>query len=81
VRYISKAVHTGRNAEEPRRRDDNYVQCSRCHFMCHTDRDMHAPNTKLGYGIVYTSTGTAGVDDPVVSNGCPQCGTYLYRRR
>ena len=80
MRYISKSIHTGRNAEEAKRRDDRFVQCSRCHFMCNTDRDMHAADTKIGYGITYTSTGTAGVDDPIVSNGCPNCGTLLYNK-
>jgi hypothetical protein len=97
-RIDSDAVHSGRNIDQGKYRDDNYVKCSRCGFWCNIDRDKHAKSySTAGWGIKYPETGTeyndsnityddplvlynsAGVNDPLVHAGCPQCGTYLYK--
>lgn len=50
-RLSSKAVHHGRNAELTQLRDDRFVRCSKCGFMCHLDRDTRAPfGSRAGQG-------------------------------
>lgn len=55
----SDSVKTGRNAEHPKLRDDGYVKCSQCGFMCHMDRDMRAPDgSRAGNGVVISGERT-----------------------
>ena len=70
-RINSKAIHTGRNADEQAGpqpyppgsttgpatwRDDRFVRCSRCGFICHLDRDRRAPEgSREGWGVNYTA--------------------------
>jgi ssDNA-binding Zn-finger/Zn-ribbon topoisomerase 1 len=51
----SEAVHYGRNRDlNQHRRDDRFVRCSKCRFICHLDRDRRAPcDSKVGDGIKY----------------------------
>ena len=50
----SDAVHHGRNSDGGAYKDDRYVRCSRCNFICHLDRDQRAPEgSRLGWGISY----------------------------
>jgi len=88
----SRSVNYGRNSENVGLRDDRYVRCSKCGFMCHLDRDARAPRgSSAGDGNTYTTTegwgsnnwgmsvwGDIGDVDPVTQAGCPFCGTYLY---
>ena len=56
-RILSDAVHSGRNFDKGSRKDDRYVRCSRCGWICHLDRDMHIKEgAKVGWGSSYTGT-------------------------
>ena len=90
----SKAIKYGRNRDLSTYRDDAYVRCARCGFVCHLDRDHRGRNgDRTGYGIAYTKYGgwfDSDADgwflcdwfdvetEPEVTSGCPQCGTLLY---
>ena len=75
----SKAVVSGRNSEHPSFRDDRYVRCSQCGFVCHLDRDArYSEGSRAGTGITPTNVVNQVADDPVVSSGCPLCGSYRY---
>ena len=95
----SDSVNYGLNAENAKRRDDRFVRCGRCGFICHLDRDKFSHyGARDGWGINYTKTGSRAYDDadvkydgteaydgksiydPVVTGGCPQCGTYMYNK-
>jgi len=68
----SKAIHTGRNADgqgsgQPfppgsttpaqNLRDDKFVRCSRCGFICHLDRDRRSRDgSREGWGVNYSAT-------------------------
>jgi hypothetical protein len=74
--------------------DHRYVRCARCGWICHLDRDSRdIEGSGSGQALVYTSmayntdymynaplvyNGTRALYDPVVTGGCPQCGTLLY---
>jgi len=63
----SKTVKEGRNAEHPTLRDDGYVKCSHCGFMCHMDRDQRAPNgSRAGDGV--TISGERTYEDTNIAN-------------
>jgi hypothetical protein len=50
-RIPSKSVHHGLNADNVGLRDDRYVRCTNCGFVCHLDRDLRAPfGSKTGQG-------------------------------
>lgn len=54
-RVRSDAIYRGRNFDHGAFKDDRYVRCPRCKFVCNLDRHLHAPrDSKLGYGITYT---------------------------
>jgi len=59
IKINSSAVHYGRNIDlNPSRRDDRYVRCTKCGFICHLDRDRRAPcGSKIGDGIRYVDLG------------------------
>ena len=69
ARHIrSTAVHVGRNRENVSRKDDRYVRCARCGFICHLDRDVRHPDgSRAGWGINY--------DDPDVTEELELVGT------
>lgn len=76
----SKAVHSGRNFDTSSYKDDRYVRCSRCGWICQLDREARHPyGSRAGWGLKYEDTAASDVDDPKVISGCPQCGTFLYR--
>lgn len=55
----SDTVKQGRNAEHPTWRDDGYVKCSHCGFICHLDRDLRAPDgSRAGDGVTISGTRT-----------------------
>ena len=57
---------TGRNAEHPTYRDDKYIRCKHCNFICHLDRDSHAPRgSKRGDGISHA--GIIAYDEDTVT--------------
>ena len=65
-----------RNYSEP----EKYVRCKQCGFMCKTDRDRHSQDgAKDGAGITSTAqVGVTTIYDPIVTGGCPKCGTLMY---
>jgi len=82
IQIPSKANYHGRNAEYE---SDDFVRCSRCGFPCRLDRDIQgSEGSKVGLGITnklinnYDSSDT--LYDPIVTSGCPQCGTLLYNK-
>jgi len=89
-RVSSDAVLSGENSDLLKKdlRDNRFVRCSKCHFICHLDRDMRAPDgskaedgidiTSNTYSTVDPSGGTRDQADPTVTNGCPMCGSYMY---
>lgn len=63
----SDGVEHGRNAENVPYRDRNYVRCSRCGFICNTDRDdLFSEGSKVGWGMTQPRT----TIDGIVSTGC-----------
>ncbi len=101
-RINSKAIHRGRHADQGTLKDDRYLKCTRCGFVCHLDRDQSASRgSTLGAGVKYPEKATfdqlgvtfdgeddnwgcgMGFDgrrnDLKVEQGCPLCGTFLYR--
>ena len=81
----SDAVHHGRNFDLGAYKDDRYVRCNNCGFMCQLDRDKTAPKgSRLGDGIkqpetqlngaVTTADTTITVDD---ASSFPSSG-YIY---
>jgi hypothetical protein len=53
----SEAVYHGRNQDTGAYKDDRYVRCDRCGFVCHLDRDHKEPEgSKLGWGSIQPST-------------------------
>jgi hypothetical protein len=51
-RIESTAVNYGRNIDKGTWRDDRYVRCSRCGFICHLDRDRKSiRGSRDGNGI------------------------------
>lgn len=93
-RVESKAINDGRNAENAKLRDDRYVRCGRCGFICHLDRDSRSPyGSKAGMGISHDEVETIDSEDLdfdstygmdgyyqefTITGGCPQCGAYTY---
>ncbi len=87
-RVRSEAVLSGRNNEHQALKDNRYMRCSKCGFICHMDRDMRSMRSAhIGDGVdlttnTYTSTdpdgGTQSQADPTVTSGCPLCGSMLY---
>lgn len=57
--------------------DTTSFKCKRCGFTCNTDRDR----TGSGSGISLTAITINGKSlyDPIVSSGCPFCGTRNYK--
>lgn len=67
----SNAVHFGRNSDFGTR-DDRYVRCKRCGFICNTDRDSRGrEGSRQGWGIsfveqdVMTGSSTSYDDDNI----------------
>jgi len=51
-RIDSNAVNYGRNPDLDDLKDDRYVRCSKCGFICHLDRDKRGVRgSKEGNGI------------------------------
>ena len=66
-RIYSRAVHTGRNAEHVTHKDNRYVTCSNCGFICHLDRDIHASrNSRVGDGRTIVDATHYTYDDDIV---------------
>lgn len=57
--------------------DDSFFRCRRCNFPVNLRRDK----TGSGSGISLTAITINGKSlyDPVVSSGCPFCGTRNYK--
>ncbi len=74
----SKRIGYGRNAENTGYRDDKYVKCWNCGFVCQTQRDARAKRGSTeGDGIEITG---AGEDtDVTIDAGCPMCGCLTYK--
>lgn len=78
--YHSKAINDGLNKDISDNRDDRYVRCKQCGYLCNLDRDNRAPEgSQAGDGIDLTETyGTESRINPTVTEGCPFCGSLLY---
>ena len=88
----SEKITYGRNYDKGVYPED-WVRCSRCGHPCNLHRDQREPDgSRAGWGMKYEtiggwgqggwgSSGWGGVEnvkDPIVTSGCPQCGTYRY---
>jgi len=77
----SERVNTGRNAEHPAWRDDGYVKCSQCGFMCHLDRDARAPEgSRAGDGITISGEKVYESSDEYNINSVDYNGAYTDGR-
>lgn len=88
----SKAVHNGRNRDLGTYRDDRYVRCGRCGFVCNIDRHSRSPyGSKAGQGLTHPDPLTydsasqfdsgsynGRQNDFTVTGGCPFCGSYTF---
>lgn len=78
----SKAINWGRNVDIGFYPDDHYVRCSRCGFVCCTDRDvMGQEDGREGWGTTMvattsTTTGNGYPGSPLVNTGF-QSGNYV----
>jgi hypothetical protein len=53
----SDSISTGRNPDLGTWKDNRYVRCQRCGFMCHLDRDSRASEgSRVGEGMSYSTT-------------------------
>jgi hypothetical protein len=77
----SDAVHHGRNFDVGPWKDDRYVRCGRCGFICHLDRDRRSKRgSKEGWGITYSAI--ASYDESTVEydqSDMGYDGYYLVR--
>jgi len=77
----SEEINSGRNSKG-NKSDDIFVKCSRCRFMVKVNRHTQGRyGSHQGWGLKYSDTTHASGDvtDPIVTSGCPQCGTFLYK--
>lgn len=68
----SDSIEFGRNVETPKYSDKKYVRCSRCGFICNTDRDnASSVGSRIGWGLSYQDydIGTAYNDSKTNYNG------------
>jgi uncharacterized C2H2 Zn-finger protein len=81
----SDTIKYGANAENVKYADNRYVRCSRCGYICHSDRDHSEPlGSHAGWGTVQPNTtlnGTVSVGattiNVVSTTGFPSTG-YIY---
>jgi len=53
-RIFSEPVRHGRNFDRGEYKDDAYIKCSKCGFICNTQRDQYAPEgSRVGWGVKY----------------------------
>ena len=53
-RIYSEPVRSGRNFDRGEYKDDAYIKCSKCGFVCNTQRDQNAPQgSRVGWGLKY----------------------------
>lgn len=91
-RYEDESVTHGLHADKVFPRGEKGTRCSKCGFICNTERDQYGiDGSKLGEGRaddnVDESWGESWGEIPwggvhydfVINKGCPFCGTYLYR--
>ena len=65
----------GRNRNDGVYPEGSYIRCKKCGFPMNKKRHPKG----VGTGIDLTTTyGSEGRIDPVVTGGCPFCGTYNY---
>lgn len=52
MRIHSDAIHYGLNYDKGSLKDERYVRCRRCGFMCHLDRNRHShAGSREGDGV------------------------------
>jgi len=57
----SDRVGYGKNRDLGTWRDDRYVRCSRCGFICHLDRDSRSRDgDRRGWGVNFEQSVSAG---------------------
>ncbi len=53
----SEAVNSGRNFDQGKWKDQRYIRCSKCGFICHLDRDRKGVRgSREGWGATYSET-------------------------
>ena len=53
-RIYSEPVRSGRNFDRGEYKDDAYIKCSKCGFVCNTQRDQYSTEgSHLGWGMKY----------------------------
>ena len=53
-RIFSEPVRHGRNFDRGEYKDDAYIKCSKCGFICNTQRDQYShEGSRIGWGVKY----------------------------
>jgi len=82
-------VTHGLNADFSPIPETRYIRCRKCGFILNTARHPKGWGTGISFDIslnvdqgwgngIWGGYYTPAVADPVVTSGCPLCGTYLY---
>jgi len=58
--------------------DVNVFRCKRCGQWCDLVRDKTGPGEGIRYESI-THTADTAPDNPIVTRGCPYCGTLNYQ--
>ena len=83
------SVNHGINSDFSTYREMAYIRCRKCGFIMNKDRHPKGWGTGISFDISanvdqgwdngpWGGIYTPAVADPVVSSGCPLCGTYIY---
>ena len=57
----SRAINYGRNEDRTALKDNKYVRCGKCGFICHTQRDLESKKrAHIGWGLKYTEIEAGG---------------------
>jgi hypothetical protein len=60
----SEAVSSGRNQDRGSRKDNEFIRCSRCRFICQISRDPRAPyGSRQGWGTETKLSGSTDYND------------------
>lgn len=62
-------------------RESKYVRCSQCGFICNVDRDPEGSGwgNETSEAITTHAGATAKSRNPVITGGCPCCGSSNYK--
>lgn len=80
-------INHGLNADFTQYKESCYIKCRKCGFTMNTQRFPKGWGTGVTFvprglelwgGAYWGSNYEPNVSDPVVTAGCPFCGTYIY---